>query len=247
VQDSPPSGAGLAGGRPTSILKSAPMVGGGPLPKGRGGFAPYKRRGLLPILRAKENNRGKATPWPPTLLAVRGERDGGKPLGNNPEQVLNLGYCLAVAGFPTLAWGCGPLTKIKNAVFLCEGHRKSLRWPSGFDPEFMCCFLGLPFGVLILSSVWPVGAEAVVFKFFPGEVDPADINVDLIAVVVPCRCVSACVCQLGVQHCSALCVVRRGGVGSNGACQYSRVGRSNDDGSSMAVVRIIECVFFLRV
>jgi hypothetical protein len=116
VQDSPPSGAGLAGGRPSSSLKSAPMVGGGPLPKGRGGFAPYKRRGLLLFLRAR-NNRGKATPWPPTLLAVGGEGVGGKPLGNNPEQVLNLGYFLAVAGFPSLDWGCGPVTKIKNAVF----------------------------------------------------------------------------------------------------------------------------------
>jgi hypothetical protein len=108
AQDSPPSGAGLTGGRPSSFPKSAPMVGGGPLPKGRGGFAPYKRRGLLLFLRAKRNNRGKATPWPPTLLALRGEGVGGKPSGNNPEQVLNLGYFLAVAGFPSLRGGLWP-------------------------------------------------------------------------------------------------------------------------------------------
>ena len=108
----------------------------------------------------------------------------------------------------------------------------------------MCCFFGLPLRVLILSSVGPADAEAVVFIFFPGEVDRADINVDLIAVVVPCRCVGACLSQLVVQLCSALCHVRRGGVGSNGAWEDGRVGRNNDDGSSMALGRIFVC--FLR-
>ena len=149
------------------------MVGGGPLPKGRGGFAPYKRRGLLPesVSRSKKNNRGKATPRPPALLALKGEGVGGKLLGNNPEQVLNLGYFQAVVGFPSLWWGCGPVTKIKNAVFLCEGRRKSLRRPSGFDPEFSCSFSGPPFGFLFLASLGLLRLRLCFFIFPPGGLD----------------------------------------------------------------------------
>ena len=237
VQDSPPSGAGLAGGRPSSFPKSAPMVGGGPLPKGRGGFAPYTRRGLLPFLRAKMNNRGKATPWPPTLLALRGEGVGGKPPGNNPEQVLNLGYFQAVAGFPTLREGCGPVTKIKNAAFLCEGRRKSLRRPSGYDPEFSCSFCGVPPWALILSFLEPAEAEAVVFYCSPGLVGRAEVNGDLIVVAVLCRCVS----------CSS-CRVASGVRGGNGSCVGAGLcaRRNNDVGSNGAVVLVIvlcgECV-----
>ena len=98
------------------------MVGGGPLSKERGGFAPhlrplYERGGLLPFVAT--NNRGKATPRPPAPLALKGEGAGGKPPENNPEQVLNLGYCFVVVGFPplSLCGGCGLETKIKIAVF----------------------------------------------------------------------------------------------------------------------------------
>ena len=120
-----------------------------------------------------------------TLLAVWGERVGGKPLGNNPEQVLNLGYFQAVAGFPSLRGGCRPVTNIKNAVLLCEGRRKSLRRPSGVDPEFSCFLSGPPPRVLILSVFWFAEAEAVFCYFSPGWVEQADVNVDL-SVVAEC-------------------------------------------------------------
>ena len=72
---------------------------------------------------------------------------------------------------------------------MCEGRRKSLRRPSGFDPEFLCCFSWSPLRALILSSLGSADAEAVVFIFFPGLIERAEINVDLIAVAVLCRCV----------------------------------------------------------
>ena len=236
AEDSPPLGAGPTGGRPSSFPKSAPMVGGGPLPKGRGGFAPYARRGLLPesASRQKKNNRGKATPRPPALLTLEGEGVGGKLLGNNPEQVLNLGYCFVVAGFPplSLCGGCGLETKIKIAVFLCEGRRKSLRRPSGFDPEFICSFSGPPPWVLILSVLGSAEAEAVFFYFSPWWVEQADVNVHLIAVAVSCRCVSRC-----VQSCILCVCVRCSNVGSSGTC----LGRSNDVGSNCAAGILFVC------
>ena len=66
--------------------------------------------------------------------------------------------------------GLVPVTKIKIAVFcVCEDRRKSLRRPSGFDPEFMCCFFEPPFRVLIISSLVSAEAEAVVFIFSLGR------------------------------------------------------------------------------
>ena len=128
-------------------------------------------------------------------------------------------------------------------LFLWEGRRKSLRRPSGFDPELSCFFSGPPPFVLILSVLGFAEAEVVFFYFSPGRVEQADVNADLIVVVVPCRCAVACLSQFVVQPCNAFWYVRRGVVGSNGACVGVRVGRSNDDGSNMAVVCMCS-VFF---
>ena len=76
AQDSPLSGAGLTGGRPTSFLKSAPMVGGGPLPKGKGlkkgvGGGVVKALFFLPntVFSWSGRARGGATSGRPPSLA----------------------------------------------------------------------------------------------------------------------------------------------------------------------------------
>ena len=138
---------------------------------------------------------------------------------------------VVVAGL-VLCGGCGPATKIKNPVFLCEGRRKQLRRPSGSGLEFSCSFSGPSPSGLILSFLGPAGVEADFFYFSPRQVGQADINVDLI-VVVPCRYASHCCvsCQ------SCLCVRR-----SNGGSSGATVGRNNVVGSDSAAVLFCVCV-----
>ena len=131
----------------------------------------------------------------------------------------------------------GHASKLKSktwAAVFGEGRHKVLRRPSGSCPGPSRG--GFPFSLALgfLARSDPL------FFFFWAWLEWS-INVDLIAVVVPCRCVSACRSQFAGQLCSVLYHVRRGGVGSNGACVCVRVGRNNDDGSSMALECICEC------